>query len=341
MTTRALRLAAEPDANAIRSAMTWLRLGTATVSAAGLYLVLLYVAPSFSATVIATALVYGASELVNELSQSILLGEDRTRAAAVTLLVRRLIPLGVLSFVLLIAPDLALQAILASSVATTLITLVVQRSLRFKPAPIVPLIAGSRHYWTQALWSSLQQVDVLLVQVIMGSYAAGLYSAASRLLSPLALVTTSILGIFVPAMSRETNDAARWRIHRSSLRVVMYYSAGLVAASPLVALVGPIVLGPTFAASWVLFVAFTVGAAINAICQVQFGLLFSVGQARTASRASFLGTFLGLVALTLAASTQSLSWLGVFPIVTFGATLLAVAPALRRMKRDQDKSTDQ
>jgi O-antigen/teichoic acid export membrane protein len=331
MNTRALRLAAEDHAAAKRSTMTWMRLVTALIGGAlSAWLGSLFLLDTPVLVLIAAAS-YAASELVNELSQSIMLGSGRVGAAVGLMIVRRAAPFAAVIWGLAQDDATLLFGLTVACGITTVYGLVVQRGLLSRPSSPLRLIASSRHYWWQSIWAAAQQVDVLVVQLFLGSSAAGLYAAASRLLSPLNLVTSSLLSVLVPEMSRFTDRRKILAVYARAKRLIGGYAVALAVASPLAGFVGPLILGSEYQASWSLFIFFVLAAGFNAASQPGMSLLYAIGEARKVAAATFISTLVGLCLLAILAALGAFLLLGLYSVVAFAILFVLVAWSVRKV----------
>lgn len=122
-----------------------------------------------------------------------------------------------------------------------------------------------RHLWSKPvnLWQSffmgvstvspsLMLVDVSLVLAAAGSYEAGLYAAATRIVAPLNVVATSVTAVILPHASSETRRRFRLSLSPKLGLAVMLMAGGLALVLVTAPYWVPVVLGEIYAeAVWV------------------------------------------------------------------------------------------
>ncbi|WP_084125471.1 oligosaccharide flippase family protein [Demequina sp. NBRC 110054] len=214
---------------------------------------------------------YTSGELFATLAQTMLIGFFREKAATVALICRRIVTLALMGALVLFWGDateqwtylvLGLSGAIGYAVGLALLARHFDR-----PRPPVALIRENRVFWASSLSNNLQQADTLVIGMFGSTTLAGLYAAATRLTSPLNLLTGSILQSVVPAMSVEKQRHRRRSMFSKVLTVMGAYAGFLVLASLLAPFVVRILFGEEYAAAGPIAVAVVMVAAANAVIQ--------------------------------------------------------------------------
>lgn len=289
---QALRLLATPDPQRLAATLLLLRVMTAAIIAGAI------VAMGWSGprAIILLAAVYTATEVISDLCQSLMLGMQRTGLAYVALVVRRALPLTLLLAGLLFAwsPIVTLGIGWGLSAA---IALLFCRSLVARPLPAWTAIRSGLHFWSSMALLNLQNLDVVLLQAVVGPALVGQYGAASRVVNPLNLFTATILSILTPKLAAATDPADRVATFRQGRMILIAYFACLLVAAPIAYHVGPWILGDAYAAAAPLFAAFTVAAGFSALSQIHVSLLYALDRAQTVAVMRLIAIPVGLAIL--------------------------------------------
>lgn len=263
--------------------------------------------------------VFVFAELTNEVAHGVISGQHRQLLSVVILLSQRLLTLVafLISWSLIGSP---LPGLLAATVTNSILPVVVLLLVRSSFVSPLKLLAHARSFWFATAASSLSQGDVLISTAVGGATMGGFVAAGSRMSTPLNLVTSSVLNIYVPAMSRERDAALRRAIFHRARRLCMYWAGCLLVLAPIVAAALVWVLGAEYRSGYFFYGAIVVGAALSAVSQSYQALLYAEGRARQVGWAILTGTIVGLVTMTVAIVLFGLSGLAAGPL--FGQSLI-------------------
>lgn len=290
-----------------------------------------------SVLVVFAGAAYAGSELFTNVLQNLLFGEQRVRRAELVLILRRAIPLLGVGVSSVLAPAHIYAALGASFLAVVLVAQVVAGARLSLPLKIRAAVKGSRHYWMTNIWSMLQQLDVVAVSAFISSSAAGAFSAAFRLASPVHIVTTSIVARMVPHMT-QAPSLDRSKLGQRYLVGGGIYSLVVAALSPIFALVAPVVLGAQFAPYGALFMLLCLNSAFSVFNQLLSAWFFGTGEPRLVARSTAAATCLGLSTVVGGAVTGSviIAAVGTLSIQLWLVIFLSVG-FVRRRKRKRDQ----
>lgn len=266
---------------------------------------------------LAAAATFVASEMVHTLHQGVLLASLKPTRAEQIMVARRAIPL------LLAAPALQWNYLLFPLLTAGNI-LVLAMAFLTSDFPLRPdgtigaLVARSRAYWVANIGAMMQQLDVTIINLVLGATMAGAYSAAFRLASPIHIVTASLVGVMLPSLARAGNRVDRLRQGRRFLLLSVAYAGLLAVLAPSLSWLGPIILGQQYKAHAWLFPVLFINSALSVVNQVLSARLFAEHAAAAVSAATTLATTIGLVAILL------LSWCGSFAGAVMGVVSIQI-----------------
>lgn len=321
---RALRVLGEGDSNRFSTTILAIRLTSnifvtsvvaLTVSYSG------YLPPIWAWSIA----IYTTGELFATLVQSVLIGYFRERISIFLLLSRRLIALVGATVALIWAGEsdsVLMVALMFAGVFGYLSSLLA--FVRHLSSPYNPfiLIWRNTRFWASSLATNLQQADTLIVGSFGGDVLAGLYAAASRLTSPLNLLTGSVLQSVVPALAVEKDPQLRLRLFNRVFKVMLGYAGVLVVASALAPTVIFILYGSEFVDGWPIAIAVVVAAAANAVVQAILAWYYSVGIPRKVPVVQVMWTVMLLGSVTIGAAAGSVV------IIAAGVASSAILAAL-------------
>jgi O-antigen/teichoic acid export membrane protein len=286
-------------------------------------------------TSLVSAAAFSGSELFVNLIQNLLYGELRERLATTLLFLRRIVPLSFLLAASLVSPAIAFQALTLGYIATSCLAVVFHGPKSWPGWYWRDAVLGSRHYWSANTSSMLQQLDVPIISGLVGSTAAGAYSAAFRLANPVHIVTSSLVSLYVPRLSSEFNLSTRRAVGRSLLKWGSLYSAFLILISPLTVFLGPWLLGDSFQPFALLFPICMINSALSVINQLQTARLYSDGRVVTVSVAGAVAAALGLSIVVIASLAGNVYFAAIGTATIQAVLLIWFGVALLRQRTAQ------
>lgn len=216
---------------------------------------------------------------VSEVAQNLMFGTHRLPRAAAISVIRRGGPvIAVAVAVALAAPSTAVYTAAAAGalVGLAVVLATVRLEHAANPTGAIVLVRESRPYWANGAWAMLQQLDVVLVGALLGSRAAGVFTAGFRLASPAHIVTSLLIAQMVPAMTASLQSDRPTDGGRTHLRLALAYSGAIALLSPLLAIVAIFLLGPDFADFWLIFVLLFVNTAVSVVNQTLAARVFAL-----------------------------------------------------------------
>ncbi|WP_114424559.1 lipopolysaccharide biosynthesis protein [Nocardioides houyundeii] len=268
------------------------------------------------------------SELVVDVDQAILLGQQQHDRGNALIVVRRFLPLGGLVIDGSwwgLAIGCALSVVLAHAL--------VWRSLRRVKA-VTGVVRRSLHYWGSTVMVGFQNSDVALVGAVSSSaLVLGRYSVASRLSSPLNIFTQALVGVLTPKMARESIEQ-RIASYRSARSYCFAFGLALVLVSPILGEALVFVLGDSYKGAQVYVIGVTISVGVSALAQLNAAYLYASNAARALAHARYWSVPLGLVFVAAAALSPWAWCLALAPVamqlVQWGATQRAVRDSQAR-----------
>lgn len=181
---------------------------------------------------------------------------------------------------------------------------------------------GALGYVLTSLTGLMANLDASVVRMLAGPAAAGVYGAATRLVSPLSIVVSTLLTVLVPHAAQQKQRDVRAAIFAKALRVVAVMSALLAALSVGIAEAVSRVLGDGYPGVRSVVISVVIGVALSAVSQVFQAEMVTEGRAVVAASLVGAGTAFGLAALGVAVAVWggSVTWLG--PLAMQASVLL-------------------
>ncbi|UNK70115.1 oligosaccharide flippase family protein [Microbacterium sp. H1-D42] len=310
LNTLALRIAAFEDSRQIAATIAMLRVPAVLASALVTTVVALLLMGSDSTPIVLAAVLYAAAESLGEGVESLLYGSSRTSRAQVALISRRVVVLaGVM--IGIGAGDLMAGLCVGAGLVCVAVGLMLQGTLA-RPAGFKRVFREARSYWAPTMLAKLQTLDVSVAAIAMPGVAAGVYSAAARVTSPLNTFTIAALSVLTPRLSSRFEGETRDLLFRQSRRSMYLVALILTLISPLVGLATEFVVGESY--SGVAFPAaiLTVMTGVAALTQLYVAHFFAIGDGNTVAKIRLvvmpamlllgflLGTIWGPVGMALA-----------------------------------------
>jgi O-antigen/teichoic acid export membrane protein len=253
------------------------------------------------------------SDAICGLEQAILAGLFRPVASAGLLLFQRAAPFTCLTLAYFANVPAVLGYSVGAAIAAVLAAIRPIRDWQ-RPIRIVDLISSSRGYWFSKAVECLGMLDVVVVRVFAGATAAGLYSIANRVASPIHIIATSILSTITPGAAAVQRSEQRTILRRSTT-ISVICGAAVSVASPLAAEIAIRVLGPEYAPAKMMIVGFIIAVAISGISQTIIARYLIDGTPTVVAVSLGLGIGSGLL-ITMVVAMYWPTWLWVSPILT-------------------------
>lgn len=330
---QAMRLSATPEPKRTATTLVLLRFGTVFVVS-----IVIFMYGHWSPQgIIFLAIIYTASELFADLCTSIMLGMQRTVLAHVAILVRRIVPISAL----LVGMYFGLEATHTLSVGwgvSGALILVMSLPFAARPMPVPTIFRDSIHFWSSTATAKLQNLDVLLLRIFIGSEFVGQYSAAARIIGPLSLLVSTTLSIITPKLAAAKDGGSRANMFYDARLALSIYTGVLVAAAPAAFWLGPVLLGPEYQESAPLFAAFTIAAGIDAAAQSYIALLYAINKARVLTVIRLVSLPIGLTVLVSGALLAGFVGAAVGIIFTPVVALVMLHCAVARLGVLSDRS---
>lgn len=247
---------------------------------------------------------------VAEVAQNLMFGTHRlSRAAAITVC-RRIGPLTAIGAAALWFPS-STAIYWAAAAGAALGLVLVIGIVRFETVPprsrASGLIRESRPYWANGAWAMVQQLDVVIIGALLGTRAAGVFTAGFRLASPAHIITSLLIAQMVPSMTTAMTRSPRSDGGRTHLRLAIAYGAAIAALSPVLAWVAILLLGPDFSAFWMIFVILFANTAVSVVNQTLTARVFALNRHQGVMPwLTAASTLVGLSIVTAGALAQSL-----------------------------------
>lgn len=315
--TRALRLHREPDPATYAQLMVNYSAVASVINGAMVLLILKIVGVP-AGLALASAAVVVADQFCGA-AQAVLAGSQNYRGSANIILLQRLVPIVGVGLALVanwaVLPGYALAAV-GFAIGVGL-----WKVRRRRGGDVRVLLSGAWGFVLASTTGLMANLDVSVVRLSAGIQAAGLYGAASRLVSPLSIAVSTLLSVVVPHGAAMENRRERARLFQRALRAVAIVSVMMMAAAPIIGSAVVWALGDEYRRSFGTVVAVVIGVGLSAISQVLQAELLTEGRAATAGALIGCGALLGLAVLAVAGATIGLSALWIGPIAMQAAIL--------------------
>lgn len=171
-----------------------------------------------------------------------------------------------------------------------------------RDAAVREMLRFGRHYTASGLFFTLgQQLDKILIGVLLGERALGLYSQAFNIImKPVAVVSTAVSGVMLPALSRARSDRAVFQelllaFNRVVAIVLLPAGVGLMIVGPEVMTV---LGGGQWQAAGPLLATLAAVVLVQGFINIAGSAFASVGQSRRlmfGAAALTCGSFVGLL----------------------------------------------
>lgn len=328
--TRALKLNAENNSGLLKavyasfSAVGALLAGSAVWFSGLLQMVVLQ-------PVVAAAL-FVTSEILHNSAQAILYGTSEIRAGDLVSVSRRATPL-VVAFALLAThlADIFIGLAVGYAVAALIALLTVQPTLKAVGSWRLLVKGEGRHFWASELAAMFQQLDVIIIARSLGFSAVGVYAGAFRLSNPPHLITGVIVSIAAPRVAKEKGSRQSATIRRVVL-IAAVYTFFLAILSPVMFVLGPLLLGESFYGWGLVFCILMGSTAASATSQVIASVLNVLGDPRLVARATAFSTGLGLTMTAIGALGGSLVAAALGGLIAQVCLLLFYAVTVRKRR---------
>lgn len=273
------------------------------------------------------------------------LADGRARINVTNLVARRILAL-ILFLVLAYVADL--DPIVAFGVSAALAAIVSAVSAHVyirgtgipseTQATVRSTLAAAAPFWINSVATQARNLDALLVTLLAGPVASGLYATASRLTGPLRILPTSLAAVLLPQATRLTSDAGvrrRWLrgIYKVTGVMLLVYTALALALPPLI----PLALGADYAPSGSAVRIVLVGLVFAAAASLLSTTLQGWDDAAFVGKAAAVTTAVCLGAVSLGAVTLGTSGAAVGLSLSFvvqAAALLIRALRLSHPPKD-------
>lgn len=205
--------AVDPSDPRIRTCLRITNVGA--ISIVGILLVsyLMYFQASVSIWDFLPIAVWSALERWAESWVAILIADRREWMAALTIVIRRVLPLGLQIAALAAGADALISfgvpLVVGGVVGLAITVLALRGGITGIAAPFSAVFSRSRHFWAATSSSQSRELEPLLVQVVAGPAAAGFYSLGYRLGRPVQLLAVSTAQSLLPHIARGTTSLAR------------------------------------------------------------------------------------------------------------------------------------
>lgn len=247
------------------------------------------------------------NETLASVYQAVAFGNERARRASLLMINRRIWQVLSVAFAIEVIgeshpADVIYGALAFGSLVAVIGGRVMVGSLLKEEAlGVRPLISSSKPYWFAGIWAMMQQLDVSIVGSTLGAAAAGAFSAAFRLASPVHVLTTLITSRLIPAVS-SARAAGSKSPSRRFLIIGCAYALSISCTSPMLAWLAVQVLGPSYESSyWVIAILFC-NSGVSVVNQVVTALIFAENRVqRLVAPATAFSSILGLVLVWLGA----------------------------------------
>ena len=188
-------------------------------------------------------------------------------------------------------------------------TILIPRQLLSVSTPSIREVIGlwksSYSFGMVGVSSQIQRVDVAIVSLVAGSYAAGVYAAPARLTTFLSVIPASFSAAVFPRIARSAVDGTSQRPELISagamLGVMVILLGALAIAAPVLV---PLVLGHAYVSSVGVLRIYLLVVLINSANQPLVALLQAAGHEHFVGRAMIAAAVVGLLAVAVGAGTR-------------------------------------
>lgn len=330
LSTRSLRLAVDDDPERIVSGMFVLRFVTAATVSVLIAGVFYAMDPAAAGILLAVAVVLFA-DMMNDLMQGVLSGLERQKLASVLLIAHRLLPFSAVLFKPF--PDMNILAQFVFGCGLAAIAPIVYTVVFWaKPVSLRALTRGSSGFWLSTIAGPVSQFDTTIVRLTSSVTSVGYYAAAARVGAPLNLISSSLVNIVVPAMTREPDAAIRIQMFVRLRRLGIIFAGFIIVSSPMVAELVVRLLGEQYRPGWPVFCGMIIAAAFSGISQMYQAYFFAINLPRIAAVSIALGTVIGLAVLGFGSALWGVAGLAAGPVAMQLAILVLFGVSFSKQK---------
>jgi O-antigen/teichoic acid export membrane protein len=164
-----------------------------------------------------------------ETSLSVFFADGNRRTPAISIIGRRLIGIGVFSALLATGVEGVLAYCIGQLCGNVFAQ--VQKSVALRPvyavshevARVREVMLAAWPFWLSSVLNQVRVLDTAIVGASLSTVAAGLYSAAQRIVGPLMLIPTSLAQVVMPHATRQSGrDAARTAYKITAIVLLTY-----------------------------------------------------------------------------------------------------------------------
>lgn len=275
--TLALRVKAVDNPYNVASGILALRIPTALLAAASTYYFVTIAMGIHDGLLLVVALTLATADSTSEVVESVLFGLQRVRRAQLAMVTRRVVAL--LGVFLGLMQGNVLVGLGVSALLILLGSPIWLARLTGKPAGPLRIMRLSVGFWGATLLGKAQTLDVVIASAVCTPVVAGIYAGASRLTSPLNMVTSASLSILTPSLANQRNSQERYASFMRGRRLLIIVGGCLFVMSPIVAAGVLVVLGEEYRGVFWPTVLLTIATAVSAVTQGHTSYYFAAGKA--------------------------------------------------------------
>lgn len=257
------------------------------------------------AVLVLSAILLWFNESFSMVCQNVLISKSRQWSCEVFIIARRLFVLLAVIFAGRFGGDSIFNAVIVSSVLVLIVGWLVAFDYSLRLSAGAAVLRKSRYYWANSCFAMAQQLDVVIIQNVMGAAAAALYAAAFRLAGPVHIVTGAIVSLMLPLMKRAGSCSQRLVVGKKYMALGYFYSLSVLLFSPSCYFFVKWFFGDEYLRQWTVFLVLLISAAVSVINQVLTYRLYGSGLDRGAAKYTLLSTATGLLLVFGASFTGS------------------------------------
>ena len=253
--------------------------------------------------------VWMSAERNGEAWLSVAFADGDSRVNFISLIARRV--LALIGFIALQETELAplLSFALAWAIPSLLTASVVKALVGQSLPPAAPgsirgLVAETWPFWLHSLTAQANNLDVALAALVGGANQAGVFATATRLISPLRIVPTSMAKAILPAASRASTRGSRRLLLRYCLAMVGGMSFVYGVLFLLTPTFLPLILGDQYRPAIPVLQIVLVGLPLAAAASLFGSLLQGAGEKRFVANTSLAATASYLAFIGVAMNTM-------------------------------------
>ncbi|UIN31107.1 lipopolysaccharide biosynthesis protein [Microbacterium binotii] len=279
MTTRALRLAHDPDAPAYLGLTFIVRVSASIVVPMGAAVAAAATQPDISTGwVLLAGALFALGESSGELANALWQGRLSAGRAAGWTIGRRLTALAPLVFG--IAPITALLGASLSGLIGSITLAVAIKRHRSTPMRTREFLRRNAPLAVTALGPQISQLDGSVVGLTAGAASAGLYSVAARLNAPLNIIIGTLVQVFVPVLVRQESHQARLRLFVRTRWIVLALASVVAAGAIFAPQLTVLFFGPAYAEASPIVAGVFIGSALSGVSQFHLAWFYGTEMPR-------------------------------------------------------------